>query len=131
MARRHYSDNQRAEVLALLAANGGNIDATVRATGVPRETLRRWASAPDRAAPPEVRGEKALDLAALFEAELEAVFQAMGKARQRAGYADLSRASGIYADKLLALRDSLPTQRHAVSGPMFREVVVNLPPGQN
>lgn len=110
MARRHYSDNERAEALAILAANGGNLSATSRTTGVPRATLQLWIAEPDRAAPPEVRQEKVFNLQAMFQAELAAVFDAMSKRRGQAHYSDLSRAAGIYTDKLMALSNSLPTQ---------------------
>lgn len=110
MARRHYSDNERAEALAILAANGGNLTGTARAIGIPRKTLALWATAPDRAAPAEVRQEKSTDLATLFRDELAAVFDAMAKRRGQAHYSDLSRAAGIYTDKLMALSNSLPTQ---------------------
>lgn len=111
MARRHYSDNDRAAALAVLAANGGNLSRTARETGVPRATLQLWMAEPDRAAPPEVRQEKAFDLAAMFQAELDAVFEAMGRKRSQAHYSDLSRAAGIYTDKLMALGNSMPTQQ--------------------
>jgi hypothetical protein len=42
-ARSTYSDEQRAEALAALDANGGNQARTARQLGVPRGTLRRWA----------------------------------------------------------------------------------------
>lgn len=110
MARRHYSDNDRASALAVLAANNGNLTRTSRETGVPLTTLKAWSDAPDRAAPSEVRSEKAFDLMALFQAELAAVFDAMGRRRGQAHYSDLSRAAGIFTDKMMALGNNLPTQ---------------------
>lgn len=38
-----YSDQQKADVLLLLKANGENYCLTSRATGVPRQTIWRWA----------------------------------------------------------------------------------------
>lgn len=40
--RRGYSDDQKAEVLAILKANGGNINRTARETGVPYTTVQSW-----------------------------------------------------------------------------------------
>src|SRR5690606_36911180 len=37
-----YTDAQRAEALAALQANGGNLSATSRATGIPIRTIARW-----------------------------------------------------------------------------------------
>lgn len=42
MAKR-YSVSERAEALAVLQANGGNLLRTSKATGIPRKTLRLWA----------------------------------------------------------------------------------------
>lgn len=42
MARRHYSDRERAEALAKLEANGGNLTRTARETGISRKALREW-----------------------------------------------------------------------------------------
>lgn len=108
--QRHYSDDDRASALAVLASNGGNISRTARETGVPRTTIIKWARDPELAAPSTTRQEKAFDLAAMFQAELAAVFDAMGRRRGQAHYSDLSRAAGIYTDKLMALGNNLPTQ---------------------
>ena len=56
--RRHYTEADKAKTLSALKANGGNLDRTARETKVPRNTIRLWAKAPDRAAPAEVRQEK-------------------------------------------------------------------------
>src|SRR5215831_21263449 len=45
MAKRRvsaYSDEQRAQALAVLAACGGNVSEAARRVGVPRRTLQRW-----------------------------------------------------------------------------------------
>lgn len=43
MAKRSYSDEQKASALAALAANGGNVNLTSGQIGVPRHTLLKWA----------------------------------------------------------------------------------------
>lgn len=109
--QRHYSDAERAAALAVLAANDGNLTRAARATGIPRKTIASWVAAPDNAAPATIRQEKTFDLVAMFQAELDAVFEAMGRKRSQAHYSDLSRAAGIYTDKLMALGNSMPTQQ--------------------
>ena len=42
MARRSYSDAERAEALAVLDANAGNVERTARHLGLPRKTLEGW-----------------------------------------------------------------------------------------
>lgn len=42
MARRSYSDDDRAACLAALSANGGNLKRTAKQCGVPVSTLKRW-----------------------------------------------------------------------------------------
>ena len=67
MAQRHYSDEQKATALAVLASNGGNVDRTARELGMPRKTLDRWAKGgvhPDVARSGQ---EKRRPLAELFE----------------------------------------------------------------
>jgi 8-oxo-dGTP pyrophosphatase MutT (NUDIX family) len=41
--RRHYSDEERAEALAVLDANAGNLKRTARDLDIPRATLQEWA----------------------------------------------------------------------------------------
>jgi transposase-like protein len=42
MAKRRYSDEERAACLAALTANGGNLTKTAEQVGVPRKTLEHW-----------------------------------------------------------------------------------------
>jgi transposase-like protein len=42
MARHHYTDEQRANALAALAANGGNANRAAKELGIPVRTLRNW-----------------------------------------------------------------------------------------
>lgn len=42
MARREYSDEDKATALAALNANGGNVHRTAKDLGIPRATLARW-----------------------------------------------------------------------------------------
>jgi len=71
MARRHYTEHDKAVALAALEANGGNVSATVRETGVPSATLRLWRDAPERAAPAEKRSRARGELRDLFKSVAE------------------------------------------------------------
>jgi hypothetical protein len=42
--KRRYSDENRANALAALAGNGGNVGRTARELGIPVATIRRWAT---------------------------------------------------------------------------------------
>lgn len=66
--KRQYSDSDKARVLAVLDANGGNISLTAKQTGVPRNTLSDWSKG--RKIVPEVtemRQDKKEELADVFE----------------------------------------------------------------
>lgn len=67
MARRHYSDEARAAALAVLDANGGNLTRAAREAGVPLSTLKHWQSDRDRAAPAELRSQKKVEAAEVYE----------------------------------------------------------------
>lgn len=44
MGSKHYTITEKAETLAILESNGGNISATSRDTGVSRRSIRKWES---------------------------------------------------------------------------------------
>src|SRR5262245_42165815 len=44
MTRRRYTDAERAEALAVLAANGGAVEKTAAQLGIPEGTLENWAN---------------------------------------------------------------------------------------
>ncbi len=67
MAKRRYTDVQKAEALAALAANDGDLSKTARQVDVPRKTLADWASGEHGEPPAELRQEKKRDLAGMFE----------------------------------------------------------------
>jgi hypothetical protein len=104
---RRYSDEERAQVLALLAAAGG-VDTrgaatkVSKATGIPRETVRdlgRGSNPP----PAEVRQEKNDLLIAAIRREIDAALGAMDGVRGKANYKDLTIGVGILVDKLQLL----------------------------
>lgn len=98
-----YTDAQRAEALAALQANGGNLSATSRATGIPHSTLKRWRDQPDpRLA--ELGEEKKADLGDRLESIANALVDAIPEKIADAPLNHVSVALGIAIDKLRLLR---------------------------
>ncbi len=50
---KHYTDDHKTAVLALLQANGGNIELTSSQTNIPERTLRMWRQQQPHQPPPE------------------------------------------------------------------------------
>jgi hypothetical protein len=103
-SKHRYSDSERAQALAILDANGGNMARAARQAKVPRCTLQQWAKGRVSADVPKLQQEKNADLADLFEkAAHEMIGVAMankdGLASDRAMV-----AAGIATDKALLLR---------------------------
>lgn len=109
MAKKSYTDAERAEALAVLQANGGNMLRTSKATGIPRTTLIAWSGDIDRQErTADVIERKRFDLADVIERELQAIFQAMATKRADATYRELATAAGILIDKLGMLSGVAP-----------------------
>lgn len=112
MARRHYTDDERAAGLAVLALHGGNLKRAAREAGVPERTLRRWT----QEAPEEVgaiAAQKKADLADLMEdiarraagcitMAIEAIEADPALAIDK--FSDLNRVAGTALDKMRVLR---------------------------
>ena len=112
--RRTYTDDEKANALAVLESNGGNLKASARHLGIPVNTLRAWREGIGAGESVQnLRPKKDADLAELFERELFAVFEVMQTKRQDATYSQLATAAGIYTDKMRLLRN-LPTEIVAV-----------------
>lgn len=116
MAKRHYSDRDRAAALAILDANAGNYSAAARAAGVPRQSLQAWDKERATAAPPDVRQEEKVSLASLYDGEIRAALDAAGIKRDSASYKELITGVGILADKLNNLAESPVTRIDVTSG---------------
>lgn len=111
MTQRRYTEAEKAEALAVLEANAGNITGTARVVGIPAATLRLWRghSAP---APAETCEEKKQDLATALE---EIARKLIGAIPEKIGEASLQQVStslGIAIDKMQLLRGQ-PTSRTA------------------
>lgn len=104
MARRTYTDEDRARVFTLLATNDGNVDRTVRDSDVPRATVLSWKKKWEKeGAPPEVQ-EAAEKVADDFLTEARATrFKAIKALRSKvddASARDLATIVGILDDKI-------------------------------
>lgn len=67
MAKRQYSDTERGTALALLDTNRGNVARTSRETEIPQTTIRDWRDGHHHPKVADIREEKKVELAALFE----------------------------------------------------------------
>src|SRR5690606_19482232 len=99
---RSYTEAQRAEALAALQANGGNLSATSRQTGIPASTIRDWRDTPDHLT--ELRDEKKRDLALAIEELAHRIVEVMPDRVHDANFQHLAVALGIAVDKLRLLR---------------------------
>ena len=112
MPKRRYSDTERATTLAVLDSNGGNLSRTQREVGVPRTTLREWRDGRHHGEVADIRQEKRLELADLFEQFIRDVFE-YGLTEEKikaASLKELMIAAGIAVDKLILLRGQTPDE---------------------
>lgn len=110
--QRKYAPADRARVLAVLTANGGNISRTAREAAIPEATVRMWRDHEETAAPAELRDRARQDLAAEVD---EVRWKYLERAREQKA---ISGTSGFYAAKVFAdltnvhqLLTGGPTQR--------------------
>ena len=115
MTRQHWSDEERAAVLAVLDANGGPtklgaVTRTARDCGVSRGTLRRWIANPANAAPAHVRLDTRAQLREMWErvagkagACTEAVLDASQDAPDPRELRAYATTAAIATDKVLIL----------------------------
>lgn len=112
MAKRHYSDRERAAALAIYdstADQAHRLRDAARQAGVPKSTLEGWTKARDSAAPPEVRTEEKEALADVFRRVARKAVMLQGVAlewiEEQGGEAaakhlsDLNRVGGTAVDK--------------------------------
>lgn len=99
-----YTDVQRAEALAALTANGGNLSATYRATSIPISTLKRWRDEPADPRLADLGNEKRAGLETELERIANALVNAIPGKIDEAPLNHVSIALGIAIDKLRLLR---------------------------
>ncbi len=102
-----YSIERKAEVLALVEANAGNIDRTARETGIPHQTIRFWQANKQRFS--NLQTQKQLDLSDIAEANARLLGQSIANHDlEQAPLGQKATAFGIMVDKMQLLRN-LPT----------------------
>jgi transposase-like protein len=103
--RTHYSDEQKAEALAVLDGNDGNYARTSRDTGIPRPTLKRWDEKRELYGLNESVQEKKEGLSERLEALAHLGIDALTPERlATAPVRDVATAVGIAIDKARLLR---------------------------
>lgn len=122
MAKRRYSDEDRAMALAALAANGGNLKRTAREQGVPETSLRQWAKGDRHPEAVEMSAQKKPPLADAYEDVVRRSLGHLSEAKlKRAGAVDLLKVAGIATDKMRLLRDE-PTSITGHQDEFFRQL---------
>jgi len=99
-----YSDQDKANALATLDANGGNLVLTAAQLGIPRSTIKSWRGGIGvHESVARSRHEKRNVLRQLYQAEAEAALKLAATKRKEATYQQLMTAAAISTDKLAAL----------------------------
>lgn len=114
-AKRRYSDSERATALAALAANGGNLDRTAKALGIPFTTLKQWADGTRHPEASQMSEQKKEDMAAALE---EVAWKLLRSLESKIDTAPLSQAAtsmGIAIDKARLLRGEPTTISEATT----------------
>lgn len=103
--KRRYSDEDRANALAALAANGGNISRTSKEIGIPAATLRAWNTGERHPEATQMCEEKKEPLADAFENIARQLIGGVTKEKIAAADAQkLMTSAGIAVDKMQLLR---------------------------
>ncbi len=105
MARRQYSDQDRASALAALDANGGNVAKTAKDVGVPRVTLIQWRDGVVSQGVSELRQVKKGDLADRLEEIAHKLVEAIPGKIGSAPLKEVAVALGIAVEKSRLLRE--------------------------
>jgi transposase-like protein len=108
---RTYSDEERAQYLAVLAANGGNVHRTSLQTGIPERTLTHWASGTAKHAA-NLAESKKLELRQELLRIAGILAGAIPGKVGRANLKDTSVALGIVMDKVSNLPPEPPAEEH-------------------
>lgn len=128
MARRNYTDDDKARVIALLAANEGNVKRTSRELNIPEQTVRDWKTEAER-------GQLSPTVAAAVPAALDDQIDTFERIRDKALVAlegeidagnvkgrDLITAAGVLTDKLRIMQGQATSRtEHVSTGPSPEE----------
>lgn len=131
-----YSEAKKAEVLALLAANGGVLRSTAKQAGVPEATLRKWAGGNVGAGCAEdVRKKVRTQKESLADGCEQLAILLLGdmtnpEKREKAPVAALAVAFGVAVDKMRLLRgESTATVEIRDDGTIFGLLLPDATPG--
>jgi transposase-like protein len=107
--RRRYTDEDRANALAALAANGGNLSRTAAQIGIPAKTLENWTKGTNHPHAAKLGELKKPALAEQFRALAEKLVGIACEKADRLNAKDAVIAAGVAIDKARLL-DGEPTQ---------------------
>lgn len=107
--RTRYSDEDRANALAALAANGGNVSLTSRQLSIPRGTLKQWARGERHPEAAQLSQEKKGPLADALEAVAWKLAESLEGKVGEAKLQPTATSLGIVIDKMQLLRNK-PTE---------------------
>jgi hypothetical protein len=99
MARREWLDREKAEALAALDANGGNIAQTSRQLGIPRSTLTLWRSGGVTEEVADICHLKKADLADRLETIAHLILDGLPDKVGASSLKDAAVAFGVVVDK--------------------------------
>jgi transposase-like protein len=107
--RRRYSDEERAQALAALAANGGNISLTAKQLDIPIKTLSNWANGIRHPESAQMGNEKKKLMADVLEEIAWKLIDAIPGKVKKAPLGQTVTSMAIAVDKMRLLRN-LPTE---------------------
>lgn len=127
MARRTYSDDDRAAVFIALTVHDGNVARSSRETGVPEQTVRDWKDLWEREGiPPELQHlvqQQASDFAGRVEKTRDKALTLLDQKLPEMSGRDLATTVGILTDKALRARGlDIKTVKHEHALPSGDEV---------
>ncbi len=106
MVRRQYTDEEKAEALAALDANAGNVARTARQIGIPRTTLQSWANQRGtNEGVTKLRHQKKGELADALEKLARKLIEVASEKIADATLQQVMTSVGIAIDKMQLLRN--------------------------
>jgi len=107
---RSYGDQEKAEALACLESNGGNLQRTSRQLGIPRKTLEQWRNGLHlHKGVAEISREKVGSLANAAEILAWRIVESLPEKIAEASLKNAATAFGIMIDKMLLLQGRATT----------------------
>lgn len=107
--RRYYSDEERANTLAALAANGGNVNLTAKQLGIPAKTIENWSKGKAHPDVAKLGEQKKGPLADALEVVAFKIVDLLPEKIPSATLQQAATSLGILVDKMQLLRNK-PTE---------------------